>query len=871
MQASYKSTTGAEPRRFPIEDSLPAIKKALQAGQDVILTAEPGAGKSTIVPLALKNEPWLGKSRILMLQPRRVAAVAIARRMASLDGSAPGRVIGHNVRFSSNIGRDTRIEVLTEGILTRRLQKDPLLEDVGLVIFDEFHERSVHADLCLALCREIKREVRPDLRIMVMSATIDTAMVENYLDGAVTVAGKGFLYPVDVQWRTIPGGRDQFTAAAEAIAEIVANSETKEEYLVFLPGAGEIKTVQQALEGKSATARHRVLALHGSMSIEDQEAALQPSDVPRIILSTNIAETSLTIDGVTTVIDTGWCRRQNFDAQTGLEKLEMQRISRASAKQRAGRAGRLRPGRAIRFWSKAEHEQLAENEEPEIIRTDPTPTILELFSWGCPDPHAFKWLQSPGEEKISRAIELLQMLHAVDAGLHVTPLGRQICELPVEPRLARMLLTAAESGVARTAALAAALIAEKDIILSDFSGGDGYAGGNATDPDLDLRLELLEPGNRNGSSYRLDRNAIWRIEKAQKQLLDLLKPEQLRVAPPAKISPRDLLHRALLSAFPDRVCMRRGGQGSTAYTICSGQGLSLSSNGLLKSHEFILALRVDARLRAATNDGRIFLGCAINPEWLKNGDGAPCQPAREIFFNQQNQKVAARERLWYGKLLLIDRETQIRESDAIEAGKTLLQAAANDLNRAMNLEDPDNAEFMGRIALLKRSAAGRDFPALDRDWLLQQIEAIARHCRSFADLQKQSLAQLYLQQLPWNRREQFEKLVPERYEVPSGSSVRIQYQSDGQPVLAVKIQELFGLATTPAVCNGEQPMLVHLLSPAGRPVQITADLASFWKTGYKQVVGELKGRYPRHPWPDEPDKATPFKGTKKQLERHLKQ
>ncbi len=870
MPTSFKSTTGAEARRFPIEDSLPAIKIALQAGKDVILTAEPGAGKSTIVPLALKSEAWLGKSRILMLQPRRVAAVAIARRMASLDNSVPGRVIGHNVRFSSNIGRDTRIEVLTEGILTRRLQKDPLLENVGLVIFDEFHERSVHADLCLALCREIKREVRPDLRIIVMSATIDTELIENYLDEALTIAGKGFLYPVDVQWRPVAGGRDQFSAAAETIAEIVSASDAKEEYLVFLPGAGEIKTVQQILEGRSATARHRVLALHGSMSIEDQEAALQPASVPRIILSTNIAETSLTIDGITTVIDTGWCRRQNFDAQTGLEKLEMQRISKASAKQRAGRAGRLRPGRAIRFWSKAEHEQLAENEEPEIVRTDPTPTILELFTWGCSDPHAFKWLQSPGEDKISRAIDLLQMLHAVDSGLHVTPLGRQICELPVEPRLARMLLTAAEMGVARAAAMAVALIAEKDIILSDFSVNDGPSGGNAADPDLDLRLELLEPGNRS-SSYRIDRNAVWRIEKAQKQLLDLLKPEQLKAIPATKANPRDLLHRALLSAFPDRVCMRRGSQGSTAYTICSGQGLSLSSNGLLKNHEFILALRVDARLRAATNDGRIFLGCAINPEWLKNGDGAPCQSAREIFFNTQNQKLAARERLWYGKLLLADHETQIRPGDAAEAGKILLQAAANDLSRAMNLEDPANAEFMGRIALLKRSAAGRDFPALDRDWLLLQIEEMAEHCRSFADLQKQSLAQLYLQQLPWNRREQFEKLVPERYEVPSGSSVRIQYQADGPPVLAVKIQELFGLATTPAVCNGEQPMLVHLLSPAGRPVQITADLASFWKTGYRQVVGELKGRYPRHPWPDEPDKATPFKGTKKQLERHLKQ
>ena len=870
MQTSFRSITGAETNKYPVEASLPAIRSALAAGGNVILTAEPGAGKSTIVPLALKNEPWLNNSRILMLQPRRVAAVAIARRMADLDGSPPGRVIGHSVRFSSNIGRDTRIEVLTEGILTRRLQKDPLLENVGLIIFDEFHERSVHADLCLALCREIRREVRPDLRIMVMSATIDTGMIENYLENSTTIAGKGFLFPVDVQWQAVSGGRDQFADVAAAIARIVADSPASEEYLIFLPGAGEIKTVQQNLESLPATASHRILALHGSLSIDEQEKVLQASSTPRIILSTNIAETSLTIDGITTVIDSGWCRRQSFDAQTGLEKLELQRISKASATQRAGRAGRLRPGRAIRLWSRVEHDQFADNEEPEIVRSDPAPTVLELFTWGCKSPHEFAWLQSPGNEKIDRAVELLQMLHAIDNSGRVTDTGRRICELPVEPRLARMLLAAAESGVATDAALAAAIIGEKDFVLNDYS--EKSFGGNAPDPDLDLRLELLAGGTRN-STLRLDRNAIWRIEKTQKQLLDILKPavRNISAGQAAGRNTRDLLHRALLAAFPDRVCMRRGSPGSTAYTICSGQGLNLGQNGLLKDHEFILALRVDARLRASTNDGRVFLGCAVRAEWLKAGDGGPCQPTREIFFNSASQKVAARERLWYGKLLLTDRETQIRESEAPAAAKVLCEAVAASPGLAFNLQNPDNIEFSGRVALLKRSAAGRDFPAIDNEWLMTQAEALAAHCRSFADMQKQTLAQLYLQQLTWNRREQFEKLVPERFEVPSGSSIRIQYQPEGQPVLAVKIQELFGMAATPAVCNGEQPLLVHLLSPAGQPVQITADLASFWKTGYKQVVGELKGRYPRHPWPDEPDKAIPFRGTKKQLERHLKQ
>lgn len=854
--------------RYPIENSLSEIRTALADGHDVVLTAEPGAGKSTIVPLALKDEPWLGKSRIIMLQPRRVAAVAVARRMAALDNSTPGRVIGHGVRFSSNIGPGTRIEVLTEGILTRRIQKDPLLEGVGLVIFDEFHERSVHADICLALCREIKREVRPDLRIMIMSATINTEMMSSYLDNSVIVAGKGFLYPVEILYQPLAAGRDQFAAAADAIGRIIADSPAGEEFLIFLPGAGEIRTVQQQLENTQSARNFRILTLHGSMSIEDQEAALQPAALPRVILSTNIAETSLTIDGITTVIDTGHCRRQSFDPQTGLEKLELQRISKASATQRAGRAGRLRPGRAIRLWHKVEHEKLIDNEEPEILRIDPTPTVLELFAWGCSDPHEFKWLQSPGSEKISKAIELLQMLHAVDENHHITETGRQICELPVEPRLARMLLMASQLGVAQQAALAAAIIGEKDIILNDFSAQTGGGGNNQPDPDLDLRLELIDRSNGN-QGLRIDRNTVWRIEKTQKQLLDLIKNPSASVA--MKDSSRNLLHRALLAAFPDRVCMRRGPAGSTSYTISSGQGMNLSQSGLLKNHEFILALKVDARLRAGTNDGRIFLGCAISLDWLKAGDGAPCRSSREIFFKASTRKVVARERLWYGRLLLADHETAIRDSENAIAGQTLAQAANADLYNALNLGSEENADFINRIAILKRSPAGRDFPAIDQDWLMAQVNEMAQVCRSYTDLQKQSVEQLYLQQLPWNRREQLEKLVPVSFEVPSGSNVRIQYQAEGPPVLAVKIQELFGMATTPAVCNGGQPLLIHLLSPAGRPVQITADLASFWKTGYRQVVGELKGRYPKHPWPDEPDKATPFKGTRRQLERFLKQ
>lgn len=853
---------------FPVEQSLPTIKAALAAGSDVILTAEPGAGKSTIVPLALLNEPWLGNGRILILQPRRVAAIAIARRMASLNGTSPGKLIGHNVRFSANISPSTRIEVMTEGILTRRLQNDPLLEGVGLIIFDEFHERSVHADICLALCREIKSEVRPDLRLMIMSATMDTALVSGFLDKAINIAGKGFLHPVSIVYRPINAGRDRFTAMGEAIVEIIRDSAAEEEFLIFLPGTGEIQRVQEIIEGSSIAKSRLIQPLHGSLPIEEQEKALEAGRQPRIILSTNIAETSLTINGITTVIDSGFCRKLSFDSTTGLEKLELERISRSSARQRAGRAGRLRPGRAFRLWSQIEFEQMPENDEPEILRIDPTGAVLEICAWGCTNPSGFSWLQSPGEERLNNAIELLKMLQAIDENCAITSIGRQMVALPTEPRLARMLISAASSGIINQAALAAAIISEKDILRSDDS--EGYFA--SPDPDLSLRLEILESGdsykNSNRQRYKIDRGAASRIYKIQQQLMEIVKPArgiQSKIA-----DARELLHKALLSAFPDRVCMRRGDSSSHAYTICSGQGLSLCQPGLLRTSEFILALKVDSRIRPGSNDGKIFLGCQIESEWLRSVVGSSCRTVRELFFATSSKKVMARERVWFKKLMISNQESSVRSSESIEAESLLLKAAGENIVEALALKDPETEEFINRISLLSRHSAGKDYPVIDADWLEKMLLQNLPGCRSFSDLRRQSVGQVYLQQLTWQLRENLEKLVPERFCVPSGNSIKILYQNEGPPILAVKIQELFGMASTPAICRGGQPLLIHLLSPAGRPVQITSDLVSFWKTGYRQVVSELKGRYPRHPWPDDPATAIAFHGTRKQLERKLK-
>lgn len=841
---------------LPIDDCLQELKDALNAGNDVILTAEPGAGKSTVVPLALKDEPFLGKKKILMLQPRRVAAVAVARRMADLDSSEPGSVIGHSVRFSSNVTKNTVVEVLTEGILTSRIQKDPFLEDVGLIIFDEFHERSIHADLGLALCREIQREIRADLRIMVMSATMETDKLKSFLKNPKEIVGKGFLYPVQIEYQKTSGGRNFIQELGTEIASIVNNSEQNEKYLVFLPGVGEIMGVSDCLAEKLRT-KHEIAHLYGAMRIEDQQRLLKGGTAPQIILATNVAETSLTIDGITTVIDSGYCRRSEYDEENGLEKLVLGRISKASAKQRAGRAGRVKAGRCIRLWSKSEHDYLSEEEVGEIFRTDLSTTALELAAWGCRNLHEFGWFENPGKERINKAVELLKMLRAVDEQGGITEVGRKMARLPAEARIARMLLWGAENGVLEQVAPAAAILSEKDFVSE-----------TEKDPDLEYRLELVA-GRRGGRSYHFER-----IKKSAEQFESIIGKSKLRPdsnlpcdakQPPeargAKIA--EALRKALLVAFPDRVCMRRSEGGE--YTSCAGRGFTMSNEGPLKSARYILALKADSALRAASGSGKIFLASKIEAEWLKEGLGLPCKFSRELYFNDKNKKVSAKERIWYGKLLIENNESAINSNDAEEAANVFFPAIMNDLKGAFNLNSEENQDFCSRVRLLTKTFGDGEFEQIDEKWFKKQLETVLGGCFSFKDLQQYSLEQLYFMGPARRLRERFDRLVPERFEVPSGSKIKIAYGDDLEPVLAVKLQEMFGQNETPTICEGRVRLKVHLLSPAKRPVQITSDLASFWKNGYKQIVGELRGRYPKHPWPDDPQNAVPTAKTKNRI------
>ncbi len=874
---------------YPIESSLDKIKQTLLLNKDLILTAEPGAGKSTVVPLALMNESWLEGKKILMLQPRRVAAIAVANRMSETHSSEPGKTIGYSVRFNSNIRPSTKIEVLTEGILTKRIQKDPFLEDVGLVIFDEFHERSIHADLGLALCCEIKKDVRPDLRIMVMSATIDTELISNYLDNSEIINGKGFLYPVSIEYKAVGAGRGYFDNAAKAIEEIVKSSDKEEEYLVFLPGIGEINRVKDYLESTSLWQTHDILTLHGSMGIKEQQRVLEirnshlkekllQNHRPRIILSTNIAETSLTIEGITTIIDTGYARQNQFNPETGLNKLEMVRISKASAKQRAGRAGRLKAGRAFRLYSKAEFENFAENEISEILRSDPTSSILELFSWGVKDPFNFNWLEMPSKESINRSIELLKMLGAIDEKSSVTELGKRINSIPAEPRLASMLIKAEEAGCLEEAALATAIIEEKDFLSSNryceqkklpHEGcvschemtEEAAIQSSAVDPDLYLRLLAFEDKSVLPPNCSVDNQIMKRILKEQQQLFKTIRNGELGIS--NLKNNYNSLRKVLFLAFPDRVCQKRN-QSSSSYTLCNGQGLSLNSDSLLKDCEYILSLKQDTKLRSTNSDGKIFLACKIELDWLLKCSIA--QKSREIFFSENNYKICAKERIRYGSLLLKEQEKQLNDEDFEEAINCFCKAVLANKEKAFGLNEKANQNFLCRLKTLKNTSFGNNYPDIDEKWLTDTLSSICSlNNLSFDWLQKESLSAIYSNQLSWKQREDFEKLVPERFRVPTGSNIKIDYTQGEQPVLPVKMQEMFGQAQSPSICNGEIKLVVHLLSPAGRPMQVTSDLASFWQNGYKSVVGELRGRYPKHLWPDDPGHTNPTRKTKNNI------
>ncbi|MGD1278058.1 MAG: ATP-dependent helicase HrpB [Tepidisphaeraceae bacterium] len=830
---------------LPIDPELPRITRALNEARSLVIVAEPGAGKTTRVPPAILRAGLLSPQHpnLVMLQPRRVAARAAAMRIAQENGWTVGNEIGYHIRFEKHIGPQTRLRVLTEGILTRQLIGDPFLDGVGAVVLDEFHERSIHSDLAVAMLRELRQTVREDLLIVIMSATLEAEKASQFLSCPV-VAVPGRSFPIDIQYHP--------HAAVPATARVVRAVETELEQpgghiLAFLPGADEIRRAIRQLEPAAAQYDAQLLPLHGSLPSGQQLLALAPSPRRKIILATNIAETSLTIDGVTVVIDSGLARVPWFDAVRGLDRLELKRISKASATQRAGRAGRTAPGRCVRLWSQKEHAALEDFELAEVHRVDLCPAVLDLHVWGKPDPRAFGWFESPPQSAIASAEQLLQMLGAVDAS-GVSDLGKRLIKLPVHPRLGRLLCAAADEGCAQEGAALAALLSEKDILRSAPPEAQPRGPSVKADSDLLLRLDLLE----NPREERLDPLAVRQVNQARAELLRLVR----RLGHQAQHRPaHQTLLKLILWAYPDRVCRRRTGDPAAAVMV-GGGGVRLAGESAVRLGEFFLALDARHEARIFAREALVRIASAIRPDWLPEMFPQSISRRRNVLFDPQHGRVVAVSSVCYRDLTLSEeRDSAVDADQAAQVLAAALRPRAAEIFRS----DESAADLLARVALLRKWMPEHPWPAFDEAELADALSDACRGKKSVAELTGGNLVAALEARLIHPLDRLLHQHAPQIIAVPSGSRIRLTYAPSGEqpPVLAVRLQEIFGWTDTPRIAAGRVRVLLHLLGPNYRPVQITDDLKSFWSTTYFQVRKDLRVRYPRHSWPDDPLTAAP--------------
>jgi len=839
---------------LPIDPWLPEIVARLREHRALVLVAPPGAGKTTRVPVAITRSELLTSEHpsLVMLQPRRVAARASAARIADENGWRLGEEVGYQVRFERKVGRETRIRVMTEGILNRQLVADPFLEGVGAVVLDEFHERSLHTDLALALLREVRETVRADLLLVVMSATMDAEPVSRFLGGCPIVTAEGKSYPVEVVYR--PATRPSSAEAVEAaIAEALSPSTADPgDVLVFLPGAEEIRRAAARVAPLAEREDLLVLPLHGRLSAEEQERPLRPSERRKVILATNIAETSLTIDGVRTVIDTGLARFASVDPQRGLDRLELGRISRASATQRAGRAGRTAPGRCVRLWSEREHRGLRESDLPEIACVDLCATVLALHAWGYTDLSRFPWYEPPAPARLEAAARLLIMLGALDeSGARITSLGQSLLDLPVHPRLGRLILAAAESGSPVEGAALAALLSEKDLILSgpDSPRPSSRRRGNS---DLLIRLDLLAEAEHDRFRPQLrargiDPFAARRVAQVRDDLLRNLR-RAIDTTHSQTVEPdEEVMLRWVLLAYPDRVVRRRGRE--TTGVMVGGRGVRLEPDSVVRESEYFLALDPREDRRGGTLEARVRLASALRVEWLEELFPDALKRERRPVFDEERQRVVGLTTVSYRDLTL--REDRNASVDPQEASRVLAEAL---LPRASTLLERDEAAttWLARLDLLRRAQPEADWPEFDTAFLAEILADACVGKRSLEELEHASFVPLFKGRLTHRQSQLMDEQAPEGLVVPSGNRIRLTYEPGKPPTLAVRLQELFGWTETPRLAGGRVPVLLHLLGPNYRPVQITEDLRSFWATTYFQVRKDLRARYPKHSWPEDP-------------------
>ena len=816
---------------LPITEVISDVKTHLKDGNTLIVNAPPGAGKSTLLPLAVLDDDWLKGQKIIMLEPRRLAAKTIAMRMSDLLGEKVGERVGYRIRFENKIGPNTQLEVVTEGILTRMLQSDNALEGIGLVIFDEFHERSLFADVALALSREAQQVLRPDLRIMIMSATLDMPQLTHLLQ-APSVVSQGRQFPVEI----IHEGENDVKMLAELSAGVVSKAVKEQEgdILVFLPGEGEIRACETILKRM-----HKNIAIHplfGQLPPNKQYAAIMPhrEGKRKIIIATSIAETSLTIEGVKVVVDCGFSRTLKFNPNSGLSKLETQDITLDSADQRAGRAGRLGPGVCYRMWSKGTHLHLQEHRSPEIAEADLASLVLEMAQWGVDDIQSLTWLTAPPKGHVAQAKALLHQLEALDNN-RITAHGKAIHKLPCHPRLAHMLLMAQEEGLAPLACDVAALLEERDPL------------GKEAGIDINLRIEAL----RRFRSGNLKNKKLQRIAKIADQYRQILNSDE-------KNTPVDPYETGLLLvfAYPERIAHAKPGN-NAQFKLANGSIAAAGHQDDL-AHEAWLAI---ANVNARDGVGKIFLASPLNPK-----DLAPMVKTIEsVTWDTKKGGFRAQTDMRIGSIILQSKPLQ----DYDEDDKIIAICNAIKKEGAWLLDfNKEVAQWQNRVKSLRLWDTKHAWPDVSTEKLLANnykwLSPYLSNIRKPDDLKRIDLKHVLHHCLDYNLQTLLEKLAPERIEVPSGSQIKLNYQSNGDsPILAVRLQEVFGMLATPMVNNGQVSVLMHLLSPGFKPAQITNDLESFWSNTYFAVKKELKSRYPKHYWPDNPLEAEPLKGVKR--------
>ncbi len=860
---------------LPITEILDELAQQLSQQHQVVLEAPPGAGKTTLVPLSLLGQPWLNK-KILMLEPRRMAARSAAQRMASLIGEDVGQTVGYRIRQESRVSKNTRIEVITEGILTRMLLQDPSLEKISLLIFDEFHERSLDADTGLALAlqaRELFRDDNDPLKILVMSATLDTQGISNLLENAPILRSAGKMYPVEIRYcPQQQAGKQIVDTMVTTLLQVLTDHD--ESILAFLPGQGEIHRVMAQLNNtlnSSELSRTQILPLYGALSISEQQKAIEPLACSRkqrkLVLATDIAETSLTIEGITVVVDSGLCREPRFDPTTGMTRLQTRRISRDSSIQRMGRAGRLSNGYCYRLWNEEQQERLSPQRTAEIQQADLAPLVLQLLSWGASDIHELQWLDSPPAGAISQSLDLLKQLGAITRSneapslesnklnnWQLSPHGEYMAGMPTHPRLAHMLLNSLSYGIESKATALAALLSDRSPLAQEHGA------------DIEAQLSVVLGETRCHSRHKPWLN---RCQRQARQFTALLKPYKSK-APPQTFPLEEETGRLaylLACAYPDRIA-RKKSQQDKLYQLSNGRSAILEGSQFHNT-EYLAVAELGGHIghTGKSQHDRIYTACPLAPLLFQSVLRPLVEVQSTMNWDESSNRFVAEQQWRVGKLT-IERKplTTIDPEQKKQALTTLLH------KRSLELLPwtPGIRQWQARVNLIHKlfQNAEESWPDLSDSTLLatmeQWLSPYLDNINKLSDFKQLDLQQILKNLLPWPLPQQLEELAPTHIAVPSGSRIAIDYLQY-PPVLNVKLQEMFGCQATPTIARGKVPLMLHLLSPAQRPLQITQDLVAFWQNSYQEVKKEMKGRYPKHPWPDDPMTATATRLTKKRL------